>query len=207
MVLIKGCARCIASVCFWVYFTCLPGWSFAQDNSRIVLANLKQDLELITREVNSLRSEVEMLRRENAQLRVVVDQAQRSRSQADSQDNIHYLELQNKVQALEVSFRQSERDRSSTQEELNKKFQQIVEQMNRGFEQVTSLKSSTPEATTPSFSSNYPKNGFVHKVEKGETVSSIAQKYSSKVSWIIDANQIVDPTKVYVGRELFVPQK
>jgi len=207
VVLLKGCARYIASVCFWAIFTCLPGWSFAQDNSRIVLANLKQDLELITREVNSLRSEVEMLRRENAQLRVSVDQAQRSQSKSNGQDNIHYLELQNKVQALELSFRQSERDRSATQEELSKKFQQIVEQMNRGFEQVTSLKSSTAKASAPSFSSNYPKNGFVHKVEKGETVSSIAQKYSSKVSWIIDANQIADPTKVYVGRELFVPQK
>ena len=205
--LLKGCARYIASVCFWAIFTCLPGWSFAQDNSRIVLANLKQDLELLTREVNSLRSEVEMLRRENAQLRVSVDQAQRSQSKSNGQGNIHYLELQNKVQALEISFRQSERDRSSTQEELNKKFQQIVEQMNRGFEQVASLKSTTSKPSAPSFSSNYPKNGFVHKVEKGETVSSIAQKYSSKVSWIIDANQIADPTKVYVGRELFVPQK
>jgi len=207
VVLIKGCARYITSLCFWAFFACLPSLSFAQDNSRIVLANLKQDLELITREVNSLRSEVEMLRRENAQLRVVFDQAQRSRSQSGDQDNIHYLELQNKVQALDVSFRQSERNRSSTHEELNKKLHQIVEQMNSGFEQVASVKSSPANASGPSFSSDYPKNGFVHKVEKGETVSSIAQKYSSKVSWIIDANQIADPTKVFVGRELFVPQK
>ena len=90
---------------------------------------------------------------------------------------------------------------------LNKKFQQIIEQMNRGFEQVTSAGVSTAAPKQPSFSNDYPKNGFVHKVEKGETVSSIAQKYKSKVSWIINANQIVDPTKVFVGRELFVPQK
>jgi LysM repeat protein len=57
------------------------------------------------------------------------------------------------------------------------------------------------------FSSDYPQKGFVHKVEKGETVSSIAKKYESKVKWIIDANQIADPTKVFVGKELFVPQK
>ena len=41
-----------------------------------------------------------------------------------------------------------------------------------------------------SFSTDYPQKGFVHKVEKGETVSSIAKKYKSKVSWIINANQI-----------------
>ena len=51
-------------------------------------------------------------------------------------------------------------------------------------------------------SSDYPQKGFVHKVEKGETVSSIAKKYESKVKWIIDANQIADPTKVFVGKEL-----
>ena len=77
--------------------------------------------------------------------------------------------------------------------------------MNQGFEQVAKSKRAQPQAA--SFSSDYPKNGFVHVVEKGETVSSIAQKYKSKVSWIINANQIADPTKVFVGRELFVPQK
>ena len=77
--------------------------------------------------------------------------------------------------------------------------------MNRGFDQVS--KSSNPTPQKPAFSNDYPKNGFVHVVEKGETVSSIAQKYKSKVSWIINANQISDPKKVFVGRELFVPQQ
>jgi LysM repeat protein len=108
---------------------------------------------------------------------------------------------------LELALKQSESARVSTQNELNKKFQQIIEQMNRGFEQVSASANTANESKVPTFSNDYPKNGFVHKVEKGETVSSIAQKYNSKVSWIIDANQIADPTKVFVGRELFVPQK
>ena len=148
-----------------------------------------------------------MLRRENAQLRVQLNQIQRTHNQDQGKGNNDLIELQTKVRALELSFNQSERSRISTQEELNIKFQQIIEQMNRGFEQVTSVKSSTAKSAGPTFSTDYPKNGFVHKVGKGETVSSIAQKYKSKVSWIIDANQIADPTKVFVGRELFVPQK
>jgi len=40
-----------------------------------------------------------------------------------------------------------------------------------------------------------------------ETVSSIAKKYKSSVNWIINANQIGDPKKVNVGKELFIPQK
>jgi LysM repeat protein len=176
---------------------------FGQSDTKILLANLKQDLELVTRDVNSLRSEVEMLRRENAQLRAVMNQDRRSHD--PSQQSGVVLELQNRLQALELAFRQSERDRGTRQEEISKKFQQIIEQMNNGFEQVT--KSSAPKPLAPSFSNDYPKNGFVHTVEKGETVSSIAVKYKSRVSWIIDANQIADPTKVFVGRELFVPQK
>ena len=179
----------------------------AEDIPKILLANLKQDQELTSRELNTIRSEVEMLRRENAQLRVVVDQVQRFLSQSQGQENSKFTELQNKVLVLELAIKQTEKARSLMQEELNKKFQQIVEQMNSGFEQVTSVKSAQAKASTPTFSSDYPKNGFVHKVDKGETVSSIAKKYDSQVNWIINANQIADPTKVFVGRELFVPQK
>jgi len=187
-----------------VAFAFLPSLiSLGQTDAKFLLANLKQDLELINREVTGLRSEVEMLRRENAQLRVVVDQSIRSKREGQKSGQV--LELQNRLQALELAFRQSERARGTTQEEINKKFQQIIEQMNRGFDQVT--QSSSPSTQSPTFSNDYPKNGFVHVVEKGETVSNIAQKYKSKVSWIINANQIADPTKVFVGRELFVPQK
>ena len=188
----------------WLLAFMLPAFTcFSQVDSKILLANLKQDIELVNREVTGLRSEVEMLRRENAQLRISVEQASREKNN-DREDRI-VLELQNRLQALELAFNQSERARGSTQEELNQKFQQIIEQMNRGFDQVS--KSTNPTPQTQTFSNDYPKNGFVHVVEKGETVSSIAQKYKSKVSWIIDANQISDPTKVFVGRELFVPQK
>ena len=184
---------------FWFTFLC-PG----QTDPKILLANLKQDIEIINREVTGLRSEVEMLRRENALLRVAVDQT--NRANKPGQDSGLVLELQNRLQSLELAYKQSERARAINQEELNKKFRQIIDQMNNGFEQVASANNSSP-LQEPTFSNDYPKNGFVHKVERGETVSSIAQKYKSKISWIINANQIADPTKVFVGRELFVPQK
>ena len=189
----------------WLLAFMLPVFTcFSQVDNKILLANLKQDIELVNREVTGLRSEVEMLRRENAQLKVVMDQTNRANKLG--QQNGLVLELQNRMQSLELAFKQSERARGANQEDISKKFQQIIAQMNRGFEQVTTANTSAPEKA-PSFSTDYPPNGFVHKVEKGETVSSIAKKYNSKVSWIINANQIADPTKVFVGRELFVPQK
>jgi len=189
---------------YFVLFLFLSVFGFGQ-NERIMMANLKQDLELINREVTGLRSEVELLRRENAQLRVALEQV--SRSPQSNQETGLVLELQNRMQVLELALKQSERARESMQDGVNQKFQQMIEQMNLGFEQVTSQNKQKSAPQPQSFSTDYPKNGFVHKVEKGETVSSIAQKYQSKVSWIIDANQIADPTKVFVGRELFVPQK
>ena len=202
-----GKKKPLAFVCGISLFVCLSVASFAQENTKILLANIKQDLELVNREVAGLRSEVEMLRRENVQLKMAIDQADRSRKQDKGTESTLVLEMQNRLQVLELTLKQSERARNSMQDELNKKFQQIIEQMNRGFEQVSASASASKESNAPSFSNDYPKNGFVHKVEKGETVSSIAQKYKSKVSWIINANQIADPTKVFVGRELFVPQK
>lgn len=202
-----GSKRPWAFLCGISVFVWLSVASFAQENAKILLANIKQDLELVNREVTGLRSEVEMLRRENAQLRIAMNQADRSRRKVQGTESPLILEMQNRIQGLELALKQSERARVSTQNELNKKFQQIIEQMNRGFEQVSASANTSNESNVPTFSSDYPKNGFVHKVEKGETVSSIAQKYKSKVSWIINANQIADPTKVFVGRELFVPQK
>jgi len=189
---------------YGVLFLFLSVFGFGQ-SERIMMANLKQDLELINREVKGLRSEVELLRRENAQLRVALEQV--SQSPKANQETGLVLEIQNRMQVLELALKQSERARESMQDGVNQKFRQIIEQMNLGFEQVTSQNKQKNVPNPPSFSTDYPKNGFVHKVEKGETVSSIAQKYQSKVSWIIDANQIGDPTKVFVGRELFVPQK
>ena len=53
---------------FYLHVVVLP----FSTSANVQVANLKQDLELISREVAGLRSEVELLRRENAQLRVVV---------------------------------------------------------------------------------------------------------------------------------------
>jgi cell division protein FtsB len=53
---------------------------FAYADITIRVANLKQDMELVTRELAGLRTEVELLRRENAQLKVQVEQFNRKQS-------------------------------------------------------------------------------------------------------------------------------
>jgi len=172
-------------------------------NPNVQLANLKQDMELVSRELAGLRTEVELLRRENAQLRVSVEQlTRRQNSTANDGDT----RQDSRLQALENRATQSEKEQVALQKNIDKKFKELISEMNKVISQVNKP-SGGNFSPVPTFSDDYPQKGFVHKVERGETVSSIAQKHKSRIKWIIDANQIADPTKVFVGKELFVPQK
>jgi LysM repeat protein len=171
----------------------------------VQVANLKQDLELISRELTGLRSEVELLRRENAQLRVVVESFSKKANSDQGISAAQVLQINSRLSSLEKRVQANTESQATIQSRVNQQMQELIKQMNDGFETVS--KTSATPSPAKTFSSDYPQKGFVHKVEKGETVSSIAKKYESKVKWIIDANQIADPTKVFVGKELFVPQK
>ncbi|MDA8991620.1 LysM peptidoglycan-binding domain-containing protein [Opitutales bacterium] len=183
-----------------LYSLCLP----VMVKGNVQVANLKQDLELISREVAGLRSEVELLRRENAQLRVVVDSFSKKTNSSQNLSSAQVVQLNARIASLEKRVQANSSSQSQIQANTDKQIQELIKQMNLGFDKVS--KSTPSPVPAKSFSTDYPQKGFVHKVEKGETVSSIAKKYKSKVSWIINANQISDPTKVFVGKELFVPQ-
>ena len=173
--------------------------------ANVQIANMKQDLELIAREVAGLRTEVELLRRENAQLRISLEQASKNASARNGNSQGFLVQIESRINKLDSRMLANEKNVASLQSGFDAKLRELINQMNQNFAKVSS---SGPSASAvPKFSTDYPQNGFVHRVEKGETVSSIAQKYKSKIKWIIDANQIADPTKVFIGKELFVPQE
>ena len=177
---------------------------FAHGDITIRVANLKQDMELVTRELAGLRTEVELLRRENAQLKVQVEQFNRKQSSNAGVSSGAMQRMSDRLLTIESRLSHSEKNQIALQNGIEAKMGSLISQMNKGFEQVHS---PPPKSSpVPSFNQDYPQNGFVHKVEKGETVSSIAKKYSSKTQWIIHANQIVDPKRVFIGKELFIPQ-
>jgi len=174
------------------------------------LANLTQDLELLSRQVANLRSEVEILRRENAQLRIVVEQG--SKTQGVSQAKLQEFgrQMDSRLADVRREIAQSNSGTQALRQHVDASIQRLIKQMNIGFSDVNkgTLISPALDSAVLAFSDKYPKDkGFVHVVGKGETVSSIAKKYKSKVTWIINANRISDPTKVHVGKELFVPQE
>ena len=185
---------------FYLHVVVLP----FSTSANVQVANLKQDLELISREVAGLRSEVELLRRENAQLQMVVQSFSKKANSDQGISSAQMVQVNGRLSSIEKKVQENAGSQVKMQTNVNQQMQELIKQMNDGFEKI----SQGPTTPTPamSFSTDYPQKGFVHKVEKGETVSSIAKKYESRVKWIIDANQITDPTKVSVGKELFVPQ-
>ena len=62
-----------------------------------------------------------------------------------------------------------------------------------------------PPATSPP-SSGEQQDGFVwHTVQPGETLTSIARKYNTSVQAISQANNIANPSQIYVGQRLKIP--
>ena len=64
----------------------------------------------------------------------------------------------------------------------------------------------TPPPPTSPPSSGGQQDGYVwHTVQRGETLSSIARKYNTTVQAITEANDIANPSQIYVGQRLKVP--
>ena len=102
-------------------FICLAFVSMAGflcGNPNVQLANLKQDMELVSRELAGLRTEVELLRRENAQLRVSVEQLSRRQSSNASAGS---AKQEGRLQALERRASQSEKGHVALQQNMDKK--------------------------------------------------------------------------------------
>ena len=115
------------------------------------------------------------------------------------------LNQQTRVRELENRISENTKELNDLKSGFGKNFNDLAQQINNSFTHTEHP--SRGVITPPSFSSNFPRYGFVHSVEKGESLRSIAEKHSSQYKWIIDANQITDPTRIFVGRELFIPQK
>ncbi len=66
--------------------------------------------------------------------------------------------------------------------------------------------SAGPHGPAPaSFSSDFPKVGLTYTVQRGETLALIAKKTGAKLSDIINANKIADPSRIQAGEALFIP--
>lgn len=172
---------------------------FAQSNS---VANMQQDLAILSREVGQLRLEIEQLRSDNEKLVQALKRVQAS-SGASESINAAAASLRTEMDSKDEALK---RDILA---QIKKELEAMTAQTNASLKKIVeAMGARNPVATTTTFSNNYPQKGISYTIEKGDTLSGIAKKYNSKIKWIQDANQIVDPSRdLIVGKDIFVPQE
>lgn len=173
----------------------------AQPNGGQDLANLREDLRLLSQRVGELSLRVEQLEHENETLRG-----------QQTESGTAYASLAQLNDAIAELNRSIKGNVSNSRAEILKivsgQIEQLANQTNTALE---SLAKGGGKGTTgatkgsSAFSDNYPTDGISYTVVKGDSLARIAHKTGAKVSDIINANKISDPSKILSGQVLFIP--
>lgn len=175
-------------------FSLLALVAHGQGNTiQIEMANLREDMRGLVQRVGELTMRVEQLERENTALRSGADNA--------AQTYVTLAQLNDAVAELNRTVKTAKGD---VMKEVNQKLTALAKQTNAAVESVAKgvAQRSTVQTT---FSDNYSQEGTSYTVQKGDTISSIAQKTGASTQDIINANKIGDPTRLQVGQTLFIP--
>ena len=165
------------------------------DSTRVEMANLRQDVMLLTQRVGELTMTVEQLNRENSALQAKAGQSyvtieQLNRAVADLNRTIQGALSDQKREVLSQVAGQIER---------------LGKQTNAALDALANNQATRPAVQT-SFGDDFPKEGINYTVQAGDTLGEIARKNNAKLQDIVNANKIADPTRIRVGQTLFIPQ-
>ena len=177
--------------------------SAQSDNLRVTVANMAQDMSLLSQQVKTMRLEMEELRRENARLRAQVAAASSNR---DTQAQI--TNLSSAIETLRQEYRSADEvQKQQIISEVSRQINALAKETQGAINTVATAVGSEPKVDTPvHFSSDYPKTGITYTVRSGDTLSGIARKHGSTIKYIQNANKIVNPSKdLKVGETIFIP--
>lgn len=159
------------------------------------LASLREDVRLLTQKVGTLSLKVEDLERDNEALRKQVTSAAQSQAYATVQ------QLNDAVVTLDRAIKAGD---SATAASAAAQIKKLGDATNAALESIAKGANQRGAVQT-TFSTDFPAEGISYTVQKGDTLSIISRKTGGKLSDIINANKIADPTKVRVGDTLFIP--
>ncbi|MBL9204973.1 MAG: LysM peptidoglycan-binding domain-containing protein [Opitutaceae bacterium] len=171
------------------------GWASAWGQSNVEFANLREDVRIAAQRLGELSLRVEQLERENAQLKAQADSASKSFATI-AQVNEAIAELNRVLKATLAS------SRAETLEVVARQIERLAQQTDVALQAVVKNQNQRQPA---SFPEDFPKEGMSYTVQKGETLATIAKKTGAKIQDIINANKLVDPSKIQVGQVLFIP--
>lgn len=183
----------------------LASLAHAQPNNLALrVANLEQDIRILSQTVGSLRLELEAMARENNTLKATVrEEVARNADQYVTLSQLN-SRLGVLVKDLEGSLAANQR---STLEEVGKQIDDLAAQTQKALLAMSKSVAAAPElSTTPRFNSNFPKAGISYTVKTGDSLGKIARENNSKIEWIQNANKIAGEL-IYPGQQIFIPQQ
>jgi len=173
------------------------------------VADLKEDVRDLTQRLNEISLRVEQLEHDNAELRAKVAAAQGGR------DAVTTAQLNSAVADLNASVASAvAASRSEILQQVATQMENLAKQTNSALDSIAKqgapasarsaaqLPAPAPKAA---FGESYPKQGVSYTVLKGDSIGLIAKKTGAKSQDIIDANKLMDPSKIQAGQVLFVP--
>jgi LysM repeat protein len=173
------------------------------------VADLKEDMRDLGQRLNEISLRVEQLEHENTELRAKVAAAQGGR------DAVTTAQLNSAVADLNASIASAVAvSRSEILQQVATQMENLAKQTNAALDSIakpgalaSGRPSSQPPAPAPkaAFGDTYPKQGVNYTVLKGDSIGVIARKTGAKSQDIIDANKLMDPSKIQAGQVLFVP--
>ncbi len=204
---------------FCLLFTLLATLASAQvTNDPVNLADVREDVRLLSQNLGALTLRVEQLDR-----RVAALQSQQASASANSQNFATVDQLNQAVADLNRTIKAAvATSRTEVLQRVAAQLEQLANQTNAALESInngsraprvggTAAAAPTPAAApaaapaTTKFSDSYPKEGISYTVQRGDTLSKIATKTGAKIEDIINANKLSDPSRIRVGQALFIP--
>jgi len=182
--------------------------SFGQANSNLAyqLANVMEDVRLLDERLRLMNAELEEMRRENRDLRQRL-----ASSQSDVDASLNKLvtigQLNNAIaEAVGQLEKRDDRMKDEIVLQVGRQIQEFADKVNKAIGKLPAGGAAVKRNIKTNFEKNYPQEvGIVYTVKSGDTLNKIAEKFDSRWDWIQNANEIADPSRLQVGRELWIP--
>lgn len=186
-----------------------PMWKFAAIGSLLLgatvfaqppqldLANLREDVRGLDQRLGDLQLRVEQLERRNSELARKADEADRSA--------VTLVQLNDAIASLTQLIKSTAADtKADTLAQVSVQLEKLGKQTNAALDSLAKGQATRAPVQT-NFSDDYPKVGVSYTVQRGDTLAEIAKKTGAKLTDIVNANKLSDPSRITVGQTLFIP--
>lgn len=181
---------------FWLPLSALSLHGQSNQSVNVELANIREDVRLLSQRVGEFQLRIEMLEKENGDLRA---RTANQNYATITQLNEAIAELNRAAKASDASTK------AEILQQVSGQLEKLGKQTNAALDSIAkSTAAPRSPVTAPTFSEDYPKEGVSHVVQKGESLGSIAKLYGARQQDIINANKISDASKIQVGQKLFI---